>query len=67
MHMYVDDPEPELEPEPEPEPKPYSDKMSKPEPFSNFPVPQHHCLTARSAHVYGSTAVPTPHEHVFTT
>jgi hypothetical protein len=36
--MYVHDPEPELEPEPEPEP--YSDKMSEPEPSSNFPVPQ---------------------------
>jgi hypothetical protein len=38
MHVY--DPEPELEPEPEPEPEPYSNKMSEPEPSSNFPVPQ---------------------------
>jgi hypothetical protein len=36
--LYLHDPEPELEPEPEPEP--YSDKMSEPEPSSNFPVPQ---------------------------
>jgi hypothetical protein len=36
--MYLYDPEPELEPEPEPEQ--YSDKMSEPEPSSNFPIPQ---------------------------
>jgi hypothetical protein len=34
MHVY----DPELEPEPEPEL--YSDKMSEPEPSSNFQVPQ---------------------------
>jgi hypothetical protein len=34
MYMHVYDPEPELEPEP------YSNKMSEPEPSSNFPVPQ---------------------------
>jgi hypothetical protein len=32
MHVYEPGPEPELEP--------YSDKMSEPEPSSNFPVPQ---------------------------
>ncbi len=42
MYMYVYDPEAELEPEPEPEAEPElsSDKMSEPEPSSNFPVPQ---------------------------